>query len=98
MSGMPGQSCPVNACHLTQILNHAPHPCDHHACLQLVDIMRNESDPASRINAAVAVACLVGHEDSNPRLQLEEDLVAEMLKVRRDAHVVHSGAVRVLAG
>jgi hypothetical protein len=32
-------------------------------------------DPASRINAAVAVACLVGHEEGNLRLQLDESLV-----------------------
>ncbi|KXZ55044.1 hypothetical protein GPECTOR_3g203 [Gonium pectorale] len=47
----------------------------------LVDIMRNSMDPASRINAAVAVACLVGHEEGNPRLQLDEELVGEMLEV-----------------
>eukprot|EP00198_Chlamydomonas_reinhardtii_P000418 XP_001689753.1 predicted protein [Chlamydomonas reinhardtii] len=47
----------------------------------LVDIMRSSTDPASRINAAVAVACLVGHEEGNPRLQLDEDLVGEMLGV-----------------
>ncbi|GLI60450.1 hypothetical protein VaNZ11_002607 [Volvox africanus] len=47
----------------------------------LVDIMRSSADPASRINAAVAVACLVGHEEGNPRLQLDEDLVGEMLEV-----------------
>ncbi|GFR48254.1 hypothetical protein Agub_g10119 [Astrephomene gubernaculifera] len=47
----------------------------------LVDIMRSSHDPASRINAAVAVACLVGHEEGNPRLQLDEELVGEMLEV-----------------
>uniref|UniRef100_A0A7S0RZL4 ADP-ribosyl cyclase/cyclic ADP-ribose hydrolase n=1 Tax=Chlamydomonas leiostraca TaxID=1034604 RepID=A0A7S0RZL4_9CHLO len=47
----------------------------------LADIMRHEKDPASRINAAVAVACLVGHEEGNPRLQLDESLVVEMLQV-----------------
>ena len=38
-------------------------------------------DSGSRINAAVAVACLVGHEEGNPRLQLDETLVGEMLDV-----------------
>ena len=38
-------------------------------------------DPASSINAAVAVACLVGHEEDNARLQLDERLVASMLEV-----------------
>ncbi|KAL6761002.1 armadillo-type protein [Haematococcus lacustris] len=47
----------------------------------LVDIMRDEQHPAARINAAVAVACLVGHEESNPRLQLDEQLVVHMLQV-----------------
>ncbi|EFJ50517.1 hypothetical protein VOLCADRAFT_103968 [Volvox carteri f. nagariensis] len=47
----------------------------------LVNIMRSSADSASRINAAVAVACLVGHEEGNPRLQLDEDLVGEMLEV-----------------
>ncbi len=42
-------------------------------------------DPASRINAAVAVACLVGHEEGNPRLQLDESLVGEMLEVLDEA-------------
>ncbi|GFH21547.1 SAM domain-containing protein [Haematococcus lacustris] len=37
--------------------------------------------PAARINAAVAVACLVGHEEGNPRLQLDEQLVVHMLQV-----------------
>ncbi len=39
-------------------------------------------DPASRINAAVGVACLVGHEEGNPKLQLSEDLVVDMLQAR----------------
>ncbi len=47
----------------------------------LARIAHRLQDPASRINAAVAVACLVGHEEGNPKLQLSEDLVVEMLKV-----------------
>lgn len=43
--------------------------------------LSSPQDPASRINAAVAVACLVGHEEGNPRLQLDESLVGEMLEV-----------------
>ena len=35
----------------------------------------------SRINAAVAVACLCGHIEGNPRLQLEEKTVIEILDV-----------------
>lgn len=39
-------------------------------------------DPAASINAAVAVACLVGHqEENNKRLQLDEKLVGKMLDV-----------------
>ena len=38
-------------------------------------------DPALRINAAVAVACLAGHEESHQRLLITEDLVEEMLDV-----------------
>ena len=38
-------------------------------------------DPASSINAAVAVACLVGHEENNKKLQLDEGLVSKMLEV-----------------
>ncbi len=34
------------------------------------------------MNAAVAIACLVGHEEGNPKLQLSEDLVVELLQVR----------------
>ena len=38
-------------------------------------------DPAARINAAMAIACLVGHEEGNPRLQMDDELIAEMLDV-----------------
>lgn len=38
-------------------------------------------DPASSINAAVAVACMVGHEENKSKLQLDEDLVSKMLEV-----------------
>ena len=41
----------------------------------------SRQDPASAINAAVAVACLVGHEENNAKLQLDEDLVGKMLEV-----------------
>jgi len=41
----------------------------------------HHQDPALRINAAVAVACLAGHEENHQKLLITEDLVVEMLDV-----------------
>ncbi len=47
-----------------------------------------QRDTKSRINAALAVAILVGHEENNPRLQLDEELVETLLEVLEAASQV----------
>ncbi|GAX76299.1 hypothetical protein CEUSTIGMA_g3744.t1 [Chlamydomonas eustigma] len=71
------------------VLRNLAHNTEQHTLLEqsgaieaLVGIMRNsQQDSASSINAAVAVACLVGHEEDSTRLQLDKDLVGKILEV-----------------
>ncbi len=43
----------------------------------------------------MAIACLVGHEEGNPRLQMEDELIAELLEVLHASTKVAAGAVFV---
>ncbi|GAX76301.1 hypothetical protein CEUSTIGMA_g3746.t1 [Chlamydomonas eustigma] len=70
------------------VLRNLAHNPKHHMLLvqagavdAFLEIMKQASDPVLRINAAVAVACLVGHEENHQRLQIDSSLVEEMLEV-----------------
>ncbi|KAG2442907.1 hypothetical protein HXX76_002983 [Chlamydomonas incerta] len=67
-----------NLCH--QIGNH-PGLLAAGAALELAAVMQREPDPYRRINATMAVALLVGHEEQHPLLRMDEAGMREMLTV-----------------
>ncbi|GFR41275.1 hypothetical protein Agub_g1950, partial [Astrephomene gubernaculifera] len=67
-----------NLCH--QVANH-PGLLAAGAALELAAVMQREADPYQRINATMAVALLVGHEEQHPLLRMDEEGIREMLTV-----------------
>lgn len=47
----------------------------------MVDLMHNTEEPAGRINASVAVACMAGGEEDNPALMLSDDNIRDLVEV-----------------
>lgn len=66
--------------HPNQISNH-PGLLSAGAALELATVMQRESDPYRRINATMAVALLVGHEEQHPLMRIDERGLREMLMV-----------------
>lgn len=67
-------------CTALQIANH-PGLLAAGAALELAAVMQGERDPYRRINATMAVALLVGHEEQHPLLRVDEAMARELLMV-----------------